>query len=134
MLQWRPLTFNGWLLLSNALFESPRAMHSLWVLMGSTIAAGLSWLLLRMGLGWRTAVLAGLAFALNPYAAYVHGWVATLADLLWVGASLALAALLHHARQGAEAAPANAPRLARHAGAWAFALPRPPCWPRSRRW
>jgi hypothetical protein len=122
MLQWRPLTFNGWLLLSNALFESPRAMHSLWVLMGSLIAAGLSWLLLRMGLGWRVAALAGLAFALNPYAAYVHGWVGTLGDLLWVGASLVLAAVLHGLYRRAETAPADAPRLALQAGAWAFAL------------
>ncbi len=122
MLQWRPLTFNGWLLLSNALFETPRAMHSLWVLMGSAIAAGLSWLLMRMGLGWRVAAAAGLAFAVNPYAAYVHGWVATLADLLWVGASLALAARLHSANQRAQATPASARTLALNAGAWAFAL------------
>ena len=122
MLQWRPLTFNGWLLLSHALFESPRAMHSLWVLMGSTIAAGLSWLLLRMGLGWRVAALAGLAFALNPYAAYVHAWVGTLADLLWVGASLALAARLHGLHRRGQASPAEALGCALQAGAWAFAL------------
>lgn len=119
MLQWRPLTFNGWLVLSNALFESPRAMHSLWVLMGSVIAAGLSWLLLRMGLGVRVAAIAGLVFALNPYAAYVHGWVATLADLLWVGAALALAAELQ-ARRRAEAEGAKG--VALRAAAWAFAL------------
>lgn len=122
MLQWRPLTFNAWMLLSNALFESPRAMHSLWVLMGSAIAAGLTWLLQRWGLGWRAAVLAGLVFALNPYAAYVHGWVATLADLLWVGASLVLAARLHGAHRRAEATPGETPRLAWVAGAWALAL------------
>lgn len=119
MLQWRPLTFNGWLLLSNALFESPRAMHSLWVLMGSAIAAGLSWLLLRLGLGARVAATAGLAFALNPYAAYVHGWVATLADLLWVGASLALALVLQ-AQLRTEAAGAKAITL--RAAIAAFAL------------
>lgn len=113
MLQWRPLTFNAWLLLSNALFETPRAMHALWVLMGSSIAAGLAWLLLRMGLKARTAAMAGLLFALNPYAAYVHGWVATLADLLWVGASLALAAVLERAYRRGAIVPA---------AAWAFGL------------
>jgi hypothetical protein len=122
MLQWRPLTFNAWLLLSQALFESPRAMHSLWVLMGSGIAAGLSWLLMRLGLGWRVAAAAGLAFALNPYAAYVHGWVGTLADLLWVGLSLVLATKLHAMHQHAAAAPQDAGPLALRAGAWAFAL------------
>lgn len=113
MLQWRPLTFNSWLLLSNALFETPRAMHALWVLMGSTIAAGLSWLLLRRGLSARIAATAGLLFALNPYAAYLHGWVATLADLLWVGLSLALAMVLERAHRRGDAVPA---------AAWAFAL------------
>ena len=113
MLQWRPLTFNGWLLLSNALFETPRAMHALWVLMGSAIAAGLSALLMRLGLGWRAAMAAGLLFALNPYAAYVHGWVGTLADLLWVGASLALAAVLERAYRRGAIVPA---------AAWAFGL------------
>ena len=118
MLQWRPLTFNSWLLVSNALFETPRALHALWVLMGSAIAAGLSWLLVRMGLGWRLAAGAGLVFALNPYAAYVHGWVATLADLLWVGASLLLAARLHQLYRQ----PPSVPSVALRAGAWAFAL------------
>jgi len=113
MLQWRPLTFNAWLVISNALFDTPRAMHALWVLMGSAIAAGLSWLLVRRGLSWRVAATAGLVFALNPYAAYVHGWVATLADLLWVGASLALAALVERAHRRGAIVPA---------GAWAFVL------------
>ncbi|HEU0152206.1 MAG TPA: hypothetical protein VFQ84_02545, partial [Arenimonas sp.] len=122
MLQWRPLTFNAWLLLSNALFASPQALHSLWVLMGSAIAAGLAWLLLRLGLGVRTAVLAGLVFALNPYAAYVHGWVATLADLLWVGASLALAGIVHALHRRAGDSRREARRLAPRAGAAAFVL------------
>ncbi len=113
MLQWRPLTFNAWLVLSNALFETPRAMHAAWVLMGSSIAAGLSWLLVRFGLSWRVAATAGLVFALNPYAAYVHGWVATLADLLWVGASLALAVVLERAHRRGAIVPA---------ALWAFVL------------
>ena len=123
MLQWRPLTFNGWLLLSNALFESPRAMHSLWVLMGSALAAGLTWLLMRLGLGWRVAAAAGLVFALNPYAAYVHGWVGTLADLLWVGA---VAGAGRGAARPASPRRSDAGRTrgrcALRAGAWAFAL------------
>lgn len=89
--QWRPLTFNTWLLLSHALFESPMTMHLAWVLAGSAIAIGLAGLLLRLGSARGVAVAAALVFALGPYAAYVHGWVATLADLLWVGASVSLA-------------------------------------------
>jgi hypothetical protein len=34
-----------------------------------------------------------LGFVLGPYAAWTQAWVATLADLLWVGAALALAHL-----------------------------------------
>ncbi len=89
--QWRPLTFNLWLVLSHALFEAPQAFHALWVLLGSGLAVTLAALLLRLGATPALSVGAGLVFALNPYAAYVHGWVATLADLLWVGAGLALA-------------------------------------------
>ena len=35
VLQWRPLTFNLWLLVSHATFGWPQAMHLAWVLMGS---------------------------------------------------------------------------------------------------
>lgn len=102
LLQWRPLTFNTWLLLSHALFDSPVAFHSLWVALGSLIATALSLLLCRLGLTPAVALSGGLLFVLNPYAMYVHGWVATLADLIWVGCALALAhALLTlHRRDG----------------------------------
>ena len=89
--QWRPLTFNLWLLASHALFDWPRAMHLAWVLAGSSLALALAALLARLGASPGTARAAALVFALGPYAAYVHGWVATLADLLWLGAGLALA-------------------------------------------
>lgn len=102
--QWRPLTFNCWLLISHALFEAPLALHALWVGIGSALATALAGLLFRLGATPRQALAAGLLFALNPYAAYVHGWVATLADLLWVGAGLALAHGLLGLRQ--RAAPA----------------------------
>lgn len=88
--QWRPLTFNTWMVLSHGLFDSPMKMHLAWVVAGSAIAVGLAGLLMRLGAGRAVAVAAALVFALGPYAAYVHGWVATLADLLWVGASVAL--------------------------------------------
>jgi hypothetical protein len=89
--QWRPLTFNLWLLISHRLFEAPVAWHLLWVLAGTSLAAALGALLRRLGATATTATVAAVVFALNPYAVYVHGWVATLADLLWVGFALALA-------------------------------------------
>src|SRR5688572_10513165 len=89
--QWRPLTFNAWLVISHLLFDTPIAWHVLWVAIGSGIATMLASLLLRLGTTSRVARGAALAFALGPYAVFVHGWVATLADLLWVGIALALA-------------------------------------------
>ena len=92
--QYRPLTFNLWLPLSHALFERPFLFHALWVALGCLNALLLALLLRGAGLAARVAFIAALVFALNPYAAYVHGWVATLADLLWVGIGLAMAAWL----------------------------------------
>lgn len=89
--QYRPLTFNLWLPLSHALFERPMVFHALWVALGSANALLLALLLRGAGVVPRAAFLAALVFALNPYAAYVHGWVATLADVLWVGIGLATA-------------------------------------------
>lgn len=88
--QYRPLTFNLWLVLSHLLFESPRAMHALWVSLGFANAALLAAALFRLDARLPVAVAAALVFVLSPYAVYVHGWVATLADLLWVGLGLLL--------------------------------------------
>jgi hypothetical protein len=89
--QWRPLTFNLWLLLSWASGNSPLAMHLTWLLLGASVTA-LLWTNLRaIRLAPQTAACGALAFAASPFAVYVHGWVATLADLLWVGLGLAAA-------------------------------------------
>lgn len=106
-LQWRPLTFNLWLAISHALFESPRLMHALWVALGAGLAAWLAMLLARLGARPRVAFAAGLLFALSPYATYVHGWVATLAELLWVAAALALAQCVVARITAAEGRPAS---------------------------
>ena len=98
--QYRPLTFNLWLLLSHALFERPLAFHLLWVALGCSNALLLALLLRQAGLAQRVAFVAALVFALNPYAAYVHGWVATLADLLWVGIGLGLTLWLQRRAAG----------------------------------
>jgi hypothetical protein len=92
-LQYRPLTFNLWLLLARGLSDAPLLYHALWVLLGLGVGGMLYLLLRRYRLNRRLAAAGTLAFLLNPYAAYVHGWVATLADLLWVGAALGVALL-----------------------------------------
>lgn len=96
--QYRPLTFNLWLLLAYALHEQPMLFHALWVVLGALMAVGLRHALLRVGVGEAVAAIAALVFLLNPYAVYVHGWVATLADLIWVGCGLAFALWLLRAR------------------------------------
>jgi hypothetical protein len=92
--QFRPLTFDLWLLLARALFATPWAMHALFVAMGTAIGGGLLCLLVRIGVAWRVAVVAALAFVLGPVAMYTHGWTATLADLLWVGLGMLAANLV----------------------------------------
>ncbi len=89
--QYRPLTFNLWLLLARTLQDAPLLFHGLWLLLGSVVALLLRQTLRRCDIAALPASLAALVFALNPYAAYVHGWVATLADLIWVGSGVALA-------------------------------------------
>ena len=93
--QYRPLTFNLWLWLSHHLFARPHAFHAVFVAWGAINALLLQRVLRAWSVGRTAAVTASLVFALGPFAASVHGWVATLADLLWVGVGLliALAAL-----------------------------------------
>lgn len=89
--QYRPLTFNLWMLLSRALFDTPMLFHAVLVAAGALNAA----LLFPVGRGFgmqpRHAALGALAFVLSPYAVYTHGWVGCIADLLWVGCVLLLA-------------------------------------------
>lgn len=88
LFQYRPLTFNLWLWLSHHLFDQPQAFHAVVVAIGALNAALLAGLLLRLDASPRRATLAALVFALGPYAMYVHGWVGTIGDLLWVGCGL----------------------------------------------
>lgn len=88
-LQYRPLTFQLWLWLSRALFDTPRLFHLAVVLLGVANVLLLSTLLRRAGARPRVADAAALLFAAGPYAMYVHGWVGTLGDILWLGCALA---------------------------------------------
>lgn len=88
--QYRPLTFNLWMLLSRALFDTPMLFHAVLVAAGALNAA----LLFAVGRGFgvpaRQAMAGALVFVLSPYAVYTHGWVGCIADVLWVGCALVL--------------------------------------------
>ncbi|HNR92584.1 MAG TPA: hypothetical protein PKO41_09185, partial [Dokdonella sp.] len=86
--QYRPLTFNLWLLLAWAFAATPWIMHAAFVALGATNTALLGAVMLRFGASQRATLAACLAFASNPYVVYTHGWTATLADLLVVLAGL----------------------------------------------
>lgn len=88
--QYRPLTFNLWLLLSRALFDVPQVFHLLLVLLGTINALLLASVLRVAGVRETHALTAALVFGLSPYAVWVQGWVGCLADLIWVGIGLGL--------------------------------------------
>jgi hypothetical protein len=91
--QFRPLTFNLWLVLSAALFDKPEAFHAVLVAAGAINATLVFWLARALGAKTWPAVAGSLVFALGPYATFVHGWVGTLADLIWVAAALLIGLL-----------------------------------------
>jgi len=80
--QFRPLTFNLWLLLAHALAAHAFAMHAVFVLLGSVNVCLLAYCLVQMNAARATATAAALLFVCSPFVAYVHGWTGTLADLL----------------------------------------------------
>lgn len=92
--QYRPLTFDLWMRLSRHLFAFPRAFHAVLVAWGAVNAGMLAALARRFGVAAWPAAIGALAFALGPYAVYVHGWVGTLADLIWVSCALLIGLLV----------------------------------------
>jgi hypothetical protein len=80
--QYRPLTFNLWLLLSHFFGYQPIAMHLVRVSFGLVAAWLLRSVLLQFEIPPRRATLAGLIWLLTPYAVYTHGWVGTFGDSL----------------------------------------------------
>ncbi|GAA0710635.1 hypothetical protein [Dokdonella soli] len=86
--QYRPLTFNLWLILAHALAAMPYLMHLVFVALGTANALLLAACAERAGATRRVASCAAVLFVLMPYAAYTHGWTATLADILVLGAGL----------------------------------------------
>lgn len=91
--QYRPLTFQAWLWLSRLLFDVPQAFHAVLVAAGAANAALAAVLARRMGAAPWPALAGAVLFGVGPHAMYVHGWIGTLGDVLWLGLGL-LAALL----------------------------------------
>lgn len=123
--QYRPLTFNLWMLLSRALFDTPILFHAVLVAAGALNAALLFAVGRGFGMSLRPAMFGALTFVLSPYAVYTHGWVGCIADLLWVGCALSLALCLQRSERVIVAALAvavftAAALLAKEA---AFAIP-----------
>jgi hypothetical protein len=96
-LQYRPLTFNLWLVLAHAFAATPQLMHLVVVALGTANA----WLLARVLAGARVpahaSYAAAVVFALSPCIVYVHGWTGTLADLLTLLFALVAARLVQGA-------------------------------------
>ena len=89
--QYRPLTFDVWLVVSKIFGESPVMMH---VVRGGfgVIAGGLLALLIhRLGASKLQAITGGLLFLLTPIAAYTNSWIGTYADALCLLFLLAIA-------------------------------------------
>ena len=81
-LQYRPLTFNLWLLLAHAFAATPWLMHLAFVALGTANACLLARVLASAHVPPRVCYAAAIVFALSPFVVYVHGWTGTLADLL----------------------------------------------------
>ncbi|HEY0503643.1 MAG TPA: hypothetical protein VGD42_09120 [Lysobacter sp.] len=86
--QYRPLTFTLWMALSRRLFAHPFAFHAVLVAWGALNATMLAGLLRRFGIGTRPAFAGALVFAMSAFAVQTHGWIGTIADLIWVSCAL----------------------------------------------
>lgn len=91
--QYRPLTFNLWLLLSHFFGYQPMLMHLVRVLFGLVAAWLLRSVLLQLDVPPRRATVASWIWLLTPYTVYTHGWVGTFGDSLCL--IFALMALRH---------------------------------------
>ena len=96
--QYRPLTFSIWMALSRTLFATPMAFHAVLVSWGSLNAVLLYGVGRGFGLSRATAAAGALGFVLTPYAAYTHGWVGCLADLIWLSCALLIALFVQRVR------------------------------------
>ncbi|HET8818344.1 MAG TPA: hypothetical protein VFM73_02245, partial [Xanthomonadaceae bacterium] len=86
--QYRPLTFGLWLWLSRALFDAPPLFHAVLVAAGAANAALAALVARRLGAPPGPALAGAMLFGVGPHAMYVHGWIGTIGDVLWLGLGL----------------------------------------------
>jgi len=96
-LQYRPLTFNVWLVLARTCGSTPELMHFVFVCLGTANAWLLARVLVAARISERVAYLSAIVFSLTPYVVYAHGWTGTLADLLTLAFGLLAARALQDA-------------------------------------
>lgn len=80
--QYRPLTFNLWLLLSYFIGYQPILMHLARVLLALSAVCLLRSAMLLFDVGPRRTAWACWIFLLTPYAIYTDAWIGTFADSL----------------------------------------------------
>lgn len=88
--QYRPITFNLWLVVSYFLFDLPYLFHTFLVFWGALNAFLLFHIARRLQLSSLMAFGAVMVFVMSPFAMYVHGWVGTMADMLVMSCILAM--------------------------------------------
>lgn len=86
--QYRPLTFNLWLFLGWLFFGTPMLLHGVQALFGAGITVLLFRLLGHHGVTGGRRVGACALWLLFPNVIYVHGWVGTFGDQIWLAAAL----------------------------------------------
>lgn len=86
--QFRPLTFNLWLAMSQVLFPHPRLFHWVYMALGVGIALLLYRCVTAAGQPAQVGTLTAAAFVVMPSSAFTHAWLGTLADLAWVACAL----------------------------------------------
>lgn len=99
--QYRPLTFNFWLLLSHFFGYHPIIMHCFQGLLGILNALLLRQCIIRFGAKPLHASVAAITFLLVPFVVFAHSWIGTFADQLYL--AWLLLALLWICRQQPQA-------------------------------
>ena len=86
--QYRPITFNLWLLTSHFLFNYPPLFH-LFVLLVCLLCGGVAaFIVWEISRDQLFSVVFFLIFSISPTTTFTAGWVCTMGDSLWVLFSL----------------------------------------------
>ena len=100
--QWRPLSRSLWALLSYFFCEIPVMLHLSVALLVIISGILFYFLLLRLSGQTLASLIGFVAFCIFPATAWVAGWVATIADAMWMISALVIAHVLLTDREAAE--------------------------------